>query len=177
MGSITDVVRRYVPGSYRAMVGVSNSYYGIEDLQALAAFVQQRLFATVADPSQEQNVYGIEKTELLGMLTTLQFIPAAVDYWGDQLASETTTGTNESVSYFDRRDQLWKLFDRIQADAAQLAIDIGVPLTVAKAVVPKVSYGDGGRDILVTPDPASFPRQHRRSLVRDFIPWSAPTDI
>jgi hypothetical protein len=174
VGAITDVVRRYVPGSYRAMVTVTNSYYGISDLQALASFVQQRIFATVANEPDEASVYGVEKTELLGMLTTLQFIPAAVDYWGDQLASETTTGTSESVSYFDRRDQLWKLFDHLQKDAQQLAIDIGVPVNSAKAIVPKVSYADGGRNILTTPDPATWPKMRRGSCYG--LPWATPVD-
>lgn len=177
MTAITDVVRRYVPGSYRAMISVTNNYYSLADLQAFSDFVQQRLFATVVDDSQELTVYGVAKTELLGMLTTLQFIPAAVDFWGDQLASETTTGTNETITYFDRRDQLWKLFEKIQADAAQLAIDLGVPISAAKAVIPKVSYGDGGRDILVTPDPACFPRQFPRRTTSSLIPWGAPQDL
>lgn len=158
MGAVTDVVKRYVPASYRAMVGTTNSYFGITELQAQADFVQMRLFSTVVGSLVESSYYDIQHVELLGMMTTLQFIPAAVDYWGDQLAAETTTGTSEVISYFDRRDQLWKLFDKIQADATQLAIDLGVNISAARAVVPKISYGDNGRGILTTEDPNCFPR-------------------
>lgn len=158
MGAVTDVVRRYVPASYRAMVGITNPYYTVDDLQALSDFVQYRLFSTVVGATSEASQYDIEQRELLGMLTTLQFIPAAVEYWGDQLQSETTSGTHETISWFDRRDQLWKLFAQIQKDATLLAIDLGVNITAARAVIPRVSYGDNGRHILTTTDPALFPR-------------------
>lgn len=157
MGGITDVVRRYVPASYRALVGTTNTYYQSSDLQALADFVQFRIYSTVAGATLEASVYDLEQMELLGMLTTLQFIPAAVDYWGDSLESESTTGTHEVVTYFDRRQGLWKLFDKLTADAADLAQDLGVSIKAARSVVPLISYGDNGKQILNTPDPYCFP--------------------
>lgn len=169
MGAVTDIVRRYVPASYRAMIGVTNSYYTISDLQALADFVQFRTFSTVVGSTLEASLYDLEHQTLLGMLTTLQFIPAAVDFWSDQLQTESTTGTNEVISYFDRRGDLWKLFDRLKEDSTQLAIELGAPINVARGVIPRVSYGDGGRGILVTPDPEKFPKQSRR--------WFTPDDI
>lgn len=169
MGAVTNVVRRYVPASYRAMVGETNSYYDQGDLQDLADFVQFRLYSTVVGATNEASLYDIEQRELLGMLATLQFIPAAVEYWGDQIQSEQTTGTSESVTYFDRRDQLWKLFAQLQKDATQLAIDLGVNISFARAVLPKISYGDNGRGILVTTDPEVFPSQRYQ---RRFFPWN-----
>lgn len=163
MGAITDIVRRYVPASYRAMVGSTNPYYSQADLQALSDYVQARLFSTVVGATLEASMYDIKKRELLGMLTTLQFIPAAVEYWGDQIQSESTTGTHEVVTYFDRRDQLWKLFTQIQKDSNLLAIDLGVSLAEAKASIPRVSYGDNGRHVLTTPDPELFPHQRSRT--------------
>lgn len=163
MGSVTDVVRRYAPASYHALCGITNEYYSLSDLQSLADFVQFRLFSTVPGSSEEEDTWTIEENQLLGMLTTLQFIPAAVDFWGDQLSSEggNSGAANTSVSYFDRREELWKLFDKLQKEAEALAIDLGVPAFTVKASVPKVSYGDNGRRILRTPDPGRFPRVGR----------------
>jgi hypothetical protein len=169
MGAVTDVVKRYIPASYRAMVGTTNSYYSLSDLQDLADFVQYRLFSTVVGATNEATQYDLEHRELLGMLTAMQFIPAAIDYWSDQIQSESTTGTHEVVSYFDKRDSLWKLFAQIQKDAQLLAIDLGVSIQQARAVIPKISYGDNGRGVLITTDPAIFPRPRYGPFY--YIPW------
>lgn len=173
MGTITDVVRRYVPSSYKALVGATNSYdYGMTQLQALADFVQFRLFSTIPGSSNEATVWDANETELLGVLTTLQFIPAAVDYWGDALSSEATSGTNEDVSYFDRRPDLWRIHEKLVALAGDLAVDVGVSLKRVKAVVPGVSYYDNGRGILSTPDPTDFPLQSGTLSNDNWPPWS-----
>jgi len=160
MGKITDVVKRHVPASYRAMCGVTNAYYSLSNLQDLADYVQFRLYNTVADSEDEATVYNPKQQELLGVITTLNFIPAAVDYWGDQLASQSADGVHESQAYFDRRPDLWKIFNQLQGVAAELSTELGVFSQVAN--LPAVSYGDNGRGILVTEDPALWPRMHKR---------------
>jgi hypothetical protein len=158
MGAVTDVVRRYVPASFKALVGATNSYdFGPSELQALANFTQFRLFSTIPGSDNEATVWNPNETELLGILTTLQFIPAAIDYWGDAIASQATSGTSEDVSFFDRRPELWRVYERLAAQAEELSALIGVSTTVVKAVVPRVSYGDNGRGILVTEDPSFWP--------------------
>lgn len=175
MGAVADVVKRYVPASYRAMVGITNSYYGASELQALANYVQFRLYATTPGSAQEAAVWDPKETELLGMLTTLQFIPAAIDFWGDQLSSESTTGTNENVSYFDRRPDLWRVYARIAEDALILGTEMDLPVYAIKAVVPQVSYGDNGRGILITADPMDTNPEFARKRNTDPIPWSQPS--
>ena len=156
MGAIADIVKRYVPASYKALVGATNSYdYTAADLQALADFVQYSLYATVPGATNEAS-WDYEKRQLIGMLTTIQFIPAAIDYWGDQLETESTRPTSETVSYFDRRPDLWKLLTRLQEEAESLSGKLGVTLAPIRGYYPKVSYGDNGRNILVTSDPQEF---------------------
>jgi hypothetical protein len=168
MGKITDVVQRHVPASYRAMCAATNTYYSLELLQDLSEFVQYRLYSTVVGESNEATSYNKKEQELIGVLTTLNFIPAAVDYWGDQLSSQTATGVNESQGYFDRRPDLWKIFNQLQGEAAELSQELGVFSKVA--ALPGVSYGDGGRGVLITEDPQKWPVLHRK---RPFvtIPW------
>ena len=173
MGAIANIVKQYVPVSYSALVGVTNSYYSPDDLQALVDYSQYRLFNTVAAVAAESSVYNLKEQRLLGIVSTLQFIPAAIDFWSDKLASTSTTGTSESDSWFDHRPDLWKIFDRLTAEAALLSADLGVNVNAVRGVVPRVSYGDNGRDILITSDPQDFPPAYDRRIdtSRDFIIW------
>ena len=174
MGVITNIVRQNVPASYRALVGNTIYDYSNTDLQSIADSVQYRLYATVAGVTQESSTWTPNQIELLGVITTLQFIPAAIDYWGDQLASQNTSGTNEDVAYFDRRPDLWKVWEKLAARAQELADEEQINLVKLKAVLPRVSYGDNGRGILVTPDPELFPLQQADLRLGDAtwtIPW------
>jgi len=158
VGAVTNIVKNYVPASYKALIGATNSYYSQEDLQQLNEYAQFRVFSTVVTEASEAAVYNIEERQLLGILTTLQFIPAAIDFWSDALISESadSASSTKSVGYLDHRPDLWKIFDRLALEAQELAIDLGVNIGAAKAFIPKVSYGDNGREILVTSDPQDF---------------------
>ena len=156
MGAVVDAVKRHVPASYRALISVTNNYYTATDLQYLADYVQYRLFSTVPGASNEASVYNRKELELVGILTTLQFIPAAIDYWGDQIVSQNLSGSKESNTWLDRRKELWNVFERLSADAKNLSGELGIAYGVP-AIVPKVSYADNGRNILVTADPAQWP--------------------
>jgi hypothetical protein len=169
MGKITDVVQRHVPASYRAMCGATNNYYSLDLLQDLAEFVQYRLFSTVVDQDDEDTKYNLKERELIGVITTLNFIPAAVDYWGDQISSQAASGVNETETFFDRRTDLWKIFAQLQAEASELSQELGVFSKVAN--LPGVSYGDNNRGVLITEDPQLFPHLHQRWF--GLIPWGA----
>lgn len=176
MGAITDIVKQTVPASYRALVGNTIYDYELTDLQNIAEGTQFRLYATIAGATLEDSVFTRNQVELLGVLTTMQFIPAAIDYWGDQLQSQNTSGTNEDVSYFDRRPDLWKVWERLAARAAELAEEEQVNLTKMRAILPRVSYGDNGRNVLVTPDPELFPLPYSDRRLSDgvHINWVEP---
>ena len=173
MGAITNITKTLVPASYRAMIGASNSYYKQSDLQTLNEYVQSRVFSTVAIEASEAFVYSIKERQLLGILTTLQFIPAALDFWGDAYSSESanSASSTKSVGYFDHRADLWKIFDRLTQEAQQLSVDLGVNINAARAFIPKVSYGDNGREILITSDPQDFERAYDLKTTDSSILW------
>lgn len=174
MGALTNIVKQYVPASYAAMIGATNAYYSIDELQSIAEYVQTRLYATVVNSIAESSVYTIKEQRLVGILTTLHFIPAAIDFWGDKYASVSTNPTSESVSHFDHRPDLWKIYDRLSTEAKELGTDLGVNIYAASGVVPRVSYGDNGREILITSDPSEFPLAYdtqRGPVGRDLLPW------
>ena len=170
MGKITDVVKKHVPASYRALCAITNSYYSLDLLKDLSEYVQYRLYSTVVGVTNEATSYNLKEQELIGSITTLNFIPAAVDYWGDQLASQTASGVQEAQTYFDRRPDLWKIFGQIQEEVAELSSELGVFTKVAQ--IPGVSYGDNGRGVLLTEDPQEFPRLHRKRSY-SCLPWIA----
>lgn len=184
MGAVTEWVRRVLPGTYQALVGSSGTtFYSQSDVQALADYVKYRLFASNTHTAYvseltEAVTYDPVLTEFLGKLTVLQFIPPAVDYWGQRLLSETTTGTSETTTWPDRRPDLWKIFeairDEVNAEWDQMASQYGFNLQ-HKANRPKISYGDNGRGILLSPDVYEIMRpafpHHVRPWTRDLIHW------
>jgi len=174
MGAVTDAVKRYVPASYNALVGATNSYnYTLDDLQTLADYVQFRFYATVPGASSESGLWNPLQSEFLGVLTTLEFIPAAIDYWGDQIASESTSPTTESIAYFDRRADLWKIYDKLAKRAEALGVDLGINTTKIRGSIPQVTYGDNGRGVLVTSDPQDFPRAYAPTNDPDYLSWES----
>ena len=177
MGTISNIVKQYVPASFKAMVGATNAYYSQIDLQALTDFTKFRIFSTVVAEASEAGAYNLKEQRLLGVLTTLQFIPAAIDFWGDQLSSESagSIGQEKNVGYFDHRPDLWKVFDRLSVTAQELSTELGINLNIARAVIPKVSYGDNGRELLLTSDPQDFEAAFDEKAEEAIIAWSALT--
>lgn len=159
MGALTEVVRRYVPASYKAMIGpsASTSFYSLSDLQTLVIYVQEKLFATHADVTAEASVWTPLQLEFIGKVATVKFIPAAIDYWMDQQEQVQTTGTNETESFPARLAHLREVQRELMEDVAAEAPWV-LPSTEA-STEPQVSYYDNGRGILDSPDPRAFPRQ------------------
>jgi hypothetical protein len=150
-------------------------YYSTSDLQALADYVKYRLFSTVVSEASEATSYNPMLKQFMGKLTTIQFIPAAIDYWDSQLSSKTATGTNEQLAFRDHRagliDLLKELTRQVEEEFIELAPVYGFTIN-KKTLVPKVSYGDNGRGILITPDPATFPPAYEdQPGFLDWLPW------
>lgn len=184
MGTVADALRRVLPRSYDAIVAASGAslkagQYSTADVQALIDYKKARLWATVAGVTEE-SLYNPRLVEFLAKLSALDFIPVAIDYWGRQVIAESTTGSNENVTYPSTQDSLWKLFESIRKQLAEEWNDVsneyGFRLFVA-GVMPRVSYGDNGRGVLITNDPMKFPHNNQwiadmGSLVGDAIfPW------
>ena len=173
MGAITDAVRRYVPATYNQMLiaPTSSRVFATSDLQALADYVKFKLFSTSVDATLEASTYNPYENQFLGKLTTIQFIPAAVDYWVSQLSAIVSTGTGEVQNFRDHKDSLLKLWEILSKEVLEDAAVLGFSLKKI-GLLPAVSYGDDGREILITPDPQCFPEPFKvtRSWV-DELPW------
>lgn len=176
MGAITEVVRRYVPATYYEMLSAtlyegSPRLFATSDLQALADYVKFRLFATVVTESEESTAFNPFERQFIGKLTTLQFIPAAIDYWDTRLAAKTTTGTNEVIQFRDHRKGLINLFEVLSEEVKKDSDELGFTFKLG-TLVPKVTYGDNGRGILITEDPSTFPEPFGTAPTwLDLLPW------
>ena len=173
MGAVTERVKAYVPSTYDAMiVNGDPTLFSATDLQALADFVKFRLFGTVVPEADEATQYGDILLTFLGKLTTLQYIPAAIDYWDSRLASEVVPG--EVQQFRDHLSGLQALFkmlsDEVAADWAIIGPALGYQSK--KSRLPAVSSGDNGRGILVTPDPMKWqPLDATTPSYLDLLPW------
>jgi hypothetical protein len=158
------------------MIGPSeySAYYSLSELQAIADLVQFTFLATVAGVTEEVSVYDPLLLDFLGRAATLKFIPAAVDYWGDQLLQQTTTGTNETENFPDRQPALLKLAAQLTKELADdflnLAETYHMSMPSMSRFIPSVSYGDNGRGVLLTPDPQEWPKQTRTRRGTE-LPW------
>lgn len=171
MGAVTERVRTYVPATYDAMILSDPPFFPAADLQALADFVKFRLLGISVAEADEATLYSDILITFLGKLTTLQFIPAAIDYWDSRLASEVVPG--EVQQFRDHLAGLEALFkmlsDEVKADWIIIGPGLGF---VPTKRTPKVSYGDNGRGILITPDPMDFePLQASSPSWLDLLPW------
>lgn len=147
-----------------------NRLFSTGDLQALADYVKFRLFSTVVSETDETVYYSPAANLFLGKLTTLQFIPAAIDYWDSQLSSIVATGTGEVANFRDHLNGLVKIWERLSEEVLIDAKTLGFSLRKA-GLLPGVSYGDNGRGILVTPDPQEFPPLGSMESWTSQIPW------
>lgn len=150
-------------------------YYNEGDVQALADYVTYRLFASTSHAGVDITPYDYRLQEFVGDLTVLQFIPAAIDFWGDQLISETTTGTSEVISYPDRVKGLQEIYDeiskRLAKDFPAMAQKYGFRILQASGNTPRVTYGDNGRDVLITSDPWDMEPPFGSKIQTSALPW------
>lgn len=176
MGAVVDRVRGWIPESYAALLRSSN--WPSDGFQFDANFVKSRLFslglmATIAGVTEEAATYDIQELDLLGKLTTLRVIPAAVDFWGNQKLSQnfqTSTQTG-NTTFPERREQLWKIYERLRAEVlAELPNGTSRRSIVGRT--PKISFS-GAQGEFVTRDPRCYPRLKGRITLDIFPPFPA----
>lgn len=159
MGAVLDIVRRYIPASYDAMLRAT-AFGPVDGFQAHADYVKFRLFATAPAASLEATSYDPMLLEFLGKLTAMRLIPPAIDFWGNQRISvDIETGTrNERVMFPERRAQLWELYKRLAEETKADFIELrGLYDFVMRGgltgITPAVGFGSGDK---ITPDPRDF---------------------
>lgn len=168
-GSIATVVKRYVPASYRAMIGKSGEtdYYSLDELNSLIDYVTFKLQATIIAATEQGTVLDPTMREFLGKVATLKFIPAAMDYWLDQYQQIMLQGTHETQSFPARLQHLREIYQTLAYDVEKEF----ETLFGGEMLMPQVSYGDNGRGVLLTPDPQIWPQPKTNQFDRTLLPF------
>lgn len=165
LGALADKVRSHLPESYRALT--SASYYGEELIQDHIDDVKYKFFATVVSATTEASFYDRYVLRYVGKVATLEIIPSAIEYWMNQLISETTSGTDEQAVYPSRVAALEKLYARLASEIKSEAPEFNSfvnPIIRLSGASPKV---DTSAEDLRTSDPKEF-----RKEFQDIRDWS-----
>lgn len=155
-GAIADRASAQLPITWAALANATQ--YGPGYLDNAIDFVKFQVNTTVVDPADEGFLYNPVMLTYMGKMVAMQVIPGGIDFWGDQPSAETATGTNESITWFDRRDALQRLYSTLANEVRELAGQIELVVgrrTTRRGSMPAVSRPTGW----VTPDAAQFQGQ------------------
>lgn len=168
VGEVFNRVRGHIPNSMTALS--QDGRYGDIRIQQKIDVVKWKLFHTAIDPVFEATSYNPLVLDYLGKRATLEIIPAAVDYWTDNPETVTSTGTDEIVSYPDRIDALWKIYDRLTIEVDKLEPEVipYIPLSVTRRARAAV---DTRKEDMVTSDPENWGKAFGDPWSVNPIPW------
>jgi hypothetical protein len=153
-GEIARRTKAIIPSTYVALS--KDDDYGSELIQLQVESVKFALFQTNVPPELEGSSYEPPVLDYAAQCVAIRIIPAAIDWWASKPISITTTGTQESASYPDRRDALWKTWTMLRDAVTKRQIVIApdgsssLKLFDGKGT-PAISQSGGN---MVTPDPA-----------------------
>lgn len=110
-GAIAQRVQEYIPILYAKLS--TNGSYGDKLLQSRIDYAKFLLFSTVVNAAMEATVYNPILMDYTAKTAVVNIIPAGIDFWGDQPTSVSLSGTNETESFPNRTDLLWRIHERM----------------------------------------------------------------
>lgn len=148
-GEIARLARSYIPNTWDSLE--NSPKYGDSLLQDRINATKIRLFGTIVAAEDEED-YNYQVIDFAAKLSVLSIIPAGIDYWMDRRQTVSSTGTNETVSYPDRIDALWKIHERLAIEVAEERAEIEAILgTTGRSIESTPGYSDGITDGFKTP--------------------------
>lgn len=158
-GAIAAAARSTLPVTWDALA-TDSQRYGDGFLQTKVNLVKERLFGSVITTVQE-SAYALRVIDYAGKLVALEMITPGIDFWMNEVTSESATGTNEQHTYVDRAETLRKLREVLLREVRTLEPEvlplIGTPVVLNRSV-PAISSADAE---LLTPSPLDFGRPYR----------------
>jgi hypothetical protein len=169
-GPIMLNARAQIPQTWDALARAS--IFGSELLTLTSDAVKYRLWSTVAEPADEYAFYGPLGCMMAGKWIAIQVIPAGADYWSDQLTSETTSGTNETISYPDRINSLWRIHARLLQEMKELSPQFDAIFgrtAIRRISMPTVS--DWGIPLVTANPYSTTPPINPTTYPKGILPW------
>lgn len=162
----------YLPATLPALLDDAN--FGPTGLQMVVDLLKQSILGDIVSADAEVSTYTPLVQDYLARRTAVSIIPKAIDYWGDQQVSVSATGTAESVSYPERREQLWTIRRNLLLGLRRQKLELvdGTWTLVTGA------DGDPGAPVVSfehpnfkTPDPDGWPALRTKRALADLLPW------
>lgn len=129
IGAVARAARREIPVAWDALR--SYDAYGDLELQEKVEIVKLNVLGYVVAVADEANL-DRRVLDYLGKLVAIEVIPAAIDYWTDQIVSQTARGSNEVQTFPNRIQALERKLDflqeRVEAMYLQIQDLVGSPL-------------------------------------------------
>ena len=152
MGAIADRARSFISVTWHGLTG--DARFGITLLQGRVERAKYEVLGSAAPAEPAEGTLPEDQIEHIAKRAVVKIIPAGIEFWADQPIAVNTTGTAEVVSYESRIDTLRKLFAQLTQEIAEEE-PLVTPILSAATGFPAVS--DGQSDILITPNPHTFP--------------------
>lgn len=156
VGAIATAARGILPVTWDALSRDAQRF-GDALLQQAVDVTKEVIFGTIIPVGAEAN-YPLRVIRYAGRLVALELIEPGIDFWMNELLSESASGTNEVHTFTDRADKLRQLGDRlgilVRAEEADVLALLGRPKLKR---IPRMGISTPKDDLLLTPSPREFP--------------------
>lgn len=169
-GEIYQRIKGHIPNTINALS--RDPRYGDIKIQQKIDLSKFRLFSTSVSAQYEATTYNPLVLDFLAKKSTIEIIPSAVDFWMDSPQVVNTTGTDEVVSYPDRIDALWRIYERLSIEVEKLEAEVlsDIPTTIRRGIP---AATDTRSEDMITSDPQDWGRQFADPLNRSRLPWDS----
>lgn len=161
-GAIADAARGYLPVTWDALSRDAERF-GDGLLSAKVELVMETVLGQIIPPADE-DLLPLRAIHYMGKLVALEIIPAGIDFWMNEVTSESAQGPNENHTWVDRADKLRQLAETLgwQVRKDETAILALLGRKPALKTLPRMGISVSADDVLLTPNPREFPAQFKQ---------------
>lgn len=173
-GQIALAARGYLPQTWDALA--NSTFFGEGLLDAKRSYVKFLLFGTVVDTALESVFYNPLVLEYAAKGLAITIIPAAADWYANEITSVVSTGTSENRAYPDKISSLWRIHARLLLEMAEMQEQVQEFVPLANdPMIPFLPSNTGeGLDYLGH-DPHCFPHSDNTPRRHDYT-WTSWED-
>jgi hypothetical protein len=162
VGAVADRAKSLIPVTWDALSGDPRA--GDGSLQLTIDLSKENTFGAVIDPTLE-DTYPLVAIDYAAKMAVIEIAQAGIDFWMNQSMSVNAIGTNESLSYVDRANQLSELRQTLLVETRQKQMQVsklvGYYIDNGQAV-PQMSSANIN-PFHLTPSPEEFPRPYKQT--------------
>lgn len=158
-GVIAERCRGILPITWDALS--KDTRYGDDLLQATINHTKENVFGAVVSPTAEA-AYPLMAVDYAAKMAAIELCTPGIDFWMNEPASESATGTNENHTFVDRAATLNQLRRNLLEETRRVAGDISAIIGFRRTSS-RVPLLNTIKDDFLTPSPQEFPRPFNRT--------------